>query len=399
MSSYLQQPITFTSTTTTKVLRRSPRLKNKQSFNNYQQYKSKNDDDDEIIILPNAIKSVPNNYQLISKINIDKDSVKSTTSPFEQLTLNINTNNNKNNINNNNNNNSFTSSNRIINTTTEYKYIGKKRKLTLIIRKTKKRKLNNNEPYEVKNNSQYKEPLFNLIPDKKYKLSDFEILSNKELYRGTLRRKGKNNLSCKYLFGNNWILEMDRPLGRIDTELKPIIDLLSKDLRKLRIKLVLQTQNKIYIIWIRNNQNKIVSAAIIIIDDPCKRVNIEMLATDKKYRGKGLAEIIVRLIQYKMYQLPHDYLLFVTAAKDAIPFWSKEKFQFREPELCYQRNLKSFELVEERKGHVKRLMWYGNTIYNFVEHQLFQLFKNFNGQTKSIIPQPQYKKKVKKKKR
>mmetsp|Transcript_37315 Transcript_37315/g.46089 ORF Transcript_37315/g.46089 Transcript_37315/m.46089 type:complete len:253 (+) Transcript_37315:54-812(+) len=160
---------------------------------------------------------------------------------------------------------------------------------------------------------------------------------------------------CRYKFGINYEynIEISKPIGKAD-EIKQCIAVLSQSLTNVRAKASLQTDKNCYLIILKKDEN-VVGCGIFHCDNILLRVNIEMFAIDINYRGHGLSSIMIYLLQSRMkYYNSHD--LFVCAALDAVPFWLNIKYGFviTKPALLEQH-----EILSERKGHTKHLIWHG----------------------------------------
>lgn len=151
------------------------------------------------------------------------------------------------------------------------------------------------------------------------------------------------------------------------------------DLTAARVKSSLTTGKgkRSYIIWIRNPNGIITAGCIFHVDNLLCRTNIEMLAVDTKYRGLGLADIMIKLLQYRMQFAPQNRL-FVCAANPAVPFWTQTKYQFIPacPTLLEQT-----EINDEKTGDVTHLIWWFNDTTNTEQAFVDSLCK-FSGKKK-----------------
>lgn len=172
---------------------------------------------------------------------------------------------------------------------------------------------------------------------------------------------------CCYCFANDWKVCIDTPLGR-RKEIKEAIRILGQDLVAPRAKGILHTDKPVFLCWIRAANGKMAATAILLRDTDNARLKIEMFAVDRDYRGRGLADILVYTIQTRMEHCP-SVGLFTAAIVSAVPFWSKPRYNF---ERANTKLLHHHEVVDEKKGNTKHLVWKGSPTY-----AKFQLLNRF----------------------
>jgi len=211
----------------------------------------------------------------------------------------------------------------------------------------KKRKIASNESrVDKKTEGNNKNDYMDLVAAS-FDLEEFEVKvsnNNRDYWR------------CAYHFNSGCVLEIDKSLGRFNSEVKDALDIIKQDLTNQRAKATLQTDKNTYLVWVRKPNNEMISSAIIHVDRMRKRVNIEMFAVDRKHRGLGFADIMIRAIQYRM-QYFSNFDLFVCATLKAEAFWTNPKYHF---ERVNSRLLDEHEIYDEKNGNVTHLIWFGN---------------------------------------
>merc|ERR1712096_464787 len=125
-------------------------------------------------------------------------------------------------------------------------------------------------------------------------------------------------------------------------ELKVALKILAQDLAPARCKASLQSKKNTFLVSVKR-RGAVVAAGILQVDHVWKRVNIEMFGVDEAWRGKGLASLMVYLVEFQMAHYA-KYDLFVCAADSALPFWRNSKYCFC---LAHPQILEQHEIADE----------------------------------------------------
>eukprot|EP00486_Rosalina_sp_Unknown_P002512 CAMPEP_0201567450 /NCGR_PEP_ID=MMETSP0190_2-20130828/7950_1 /ASSEMBLY_ACC=CAM_ASM_000263 /TAXON_ID=37353 /ORGANISM="Rosalina sp." /LENGTH=224 /DNA_ID=CAMNT_0047987463 /DNA_START=429 /DNA_END=1100 /DNA_ORIENTATION=+ len=113
------------------------------------------------------------------------------------------------------------------------------------------------------------------------------------------RSTRRNPYICCYEFFSGYKIGISMTLGARN-DVKAAIKILSQELVSTRAKASIQTHKNTFLLYIKTRKDKMIGCAIVHVDNPLKRVNIEMFAVDESWRGNGFASMMVYLIQYRM---------------------------------------------------------------------------------------------------